>query len=144
MRQDFIFAYIKRIFVFFRDLIGVLAGLVEEVCQIYLVSACLVFAKANGTDQGFVVVVGIKECAMYAAKVNEVERGAPHDAHRFKFIALGRVGIVGNATAVLIHGKLADAAQFSIDRCAVGKKLMLEGDAATGTKRLLLLFALNR
>ena len=87
MRQDFIFAYIKRIFVFFTDLIGVLAGLVEEVCQIYLVSACLVFAKANGADQGFVIVVGIEECAMHAAKINKVERGASHNEHSLKIVS---------------------------------------------------------
>ena len=121
----------------------VLAGLVEKSRQIDLIATVLVLAEANGKNERFVVVRRVEVGAVYAAKIDEIEGGSSHHEHRFKLIRIGEVGEIDDATAVLIHRKLANSAQFSVHRCAVGEKLGAVFDSTARAKRLLLFLALN-
>ena len=124
-------------------LIRVFARLFEEICQIHFVSAVGIGRKTDGLDQNWIIVLGIEKCAVHAAKVDKIEGGSSHDEHWFKFVAIGNVGKMKDFSAVLIHGKLANALQFPVYQRLISQKLALKGNTAASAKCLLLLLALN-
>ena len=123
---------------------GVFAGFFEEICQIHFPSSVFVFGESNRFDENFIVAIGVEKCNVYAAQVDEVQRGATHDEHRLKFMTIGHGRKVKDLSPLRVHFELADAADFSINNGFVGKCLGTEGNSAPRAEQLLLLFLLNR
>jgi hypothetical protein len=123
---------------------GMLAGLLEEICQIHLVSSVGIFGKADRADERFIVAGSIKKRTMHTAQINKIKGCAPHHEHWFEFVGVRDPTEGANAAALGVHRKLADAAELTVDEGFICHQRSLVSHAATGTEQLLFVFILNR
>ena len=120
-----------------------LAGFLEEICQIHFPSAVRIPRKTDCLDERFVGIIRVEKGAMNTAKVDKIERGASHDEHWFKLVKGRRFAKIQDSSAVLVHGELADSAEFSLHKRLICERLGAEGNVAASTECFLLLFGLN-
>ena len=119
-------------------LLVMLAGVVEEVGEIHVKHALLVFGKAYGAENGLVGAFAYVAGVMHAAQINEIEGGASHDEHGLKVTLLGDLVDVEDLAAVVGQAKLAHAHEGIVYRGRIGESLGAVGNSATGAGKLLL------
>ena len=128
----------------FLIIMGMLARLFEEICQIHFVSICVVFSESDRLDQCFIFIICVEKGAVNTAKIDEIECGASHDEHRLEFIRTRSMSKINDLSTVCVHFELTYTAQFAVYQRAVGKQLGTKGNVAQATDFRLFFLGLNR
>ena len=108
------------------------AGFVEKSSQIHIPTAVGITGKTDGLDERFVLTFRVEKGSVNAAEVNEVENGASEDEKGLEIVFVRHPAEVGDLPALVVHGKLTNAAELAVPRGAVGHLFGAVGDPAKG------------
>ena len=125
------------------NLIAVLTGMIEEMCQINVVNSVGIFGKTDSPKKDLVNFRRTAKGVVNAAQIDKVESGASDNEQCLSVLDAFDVGEIDKLAAFIGHGKLTKSHKLTVNGSRISHKLGFIFNSAAEAYCLLQCFFLD-